>query len=258
MSLIAQATPSILTLGNLFMGLLAMVNVIEGSESGLIRAAWFIIAAAIFDALDGKASRLLKTSSQFGVELDSIVDACSFGVAPALLFYVYTASHLPAWQSFAFPIAFIFAACGTLRLARFNVQLTGFSKTSFTGVPIPTAAGTVAAFVVFTKADIMANVALEPMLPFLLLGLATLMVSNVKYDTFPRFAWDTPFNRFKLIVVLAFIIVAAFFPAEAFFPMALSYLGFGLVRAAVRLVVPAEESAYDDELEADENEEALV
>ena len=77
MNLIAQCIPSILTLGNLFMGMLAMVSCMEATESGFVRAAWFIIAAAIFDVLDGKASRMLKTSSDFGVELDSIVDVAS-------------------------------------------------------------------------------------------------------------------------------------------------------------------------------------
>jgi CDP-diacylglycerol---serine O-phosphatidyltransferase len=257
MSLVTQSIPSILTLGNLFMGLLSMVNSMEGSETGLVHAAWFIIAAAIFDGLDGKASRLLNAESKFGVELDSIVDVCSFGIAPALLAYQFTAIHLPHWQSIAFPAAFIFAACGALRLARFNVQLTGFSKSSFSGVPIPMAAGTIAAFVIFTRTDLMATISIEPLLPFAQLLVAGLMVSTVKYDTMPRLAWDTALNRCKIVVLLMFFLVAAFFPAEAFFPMAVLYLGFGLVRAAVYMI-RSEEVEDESSIDSADSEEALA
>jgi CDP-diacylglycerol--serine O-phosphatidyltransferase len=236
MNLVRQSLPSLFTLGSLFCGLLSVVYTLDGSEEGLITAAWLIIAAAIFDALDGKVSRIFNTQSRFGVELDSIVDVCSFGFAPAVLCYQFTVSHLSGWQSMAFPVSFIFLACGALRLARFNVQLKGFDKNSYRGLPIPTAAGTVAAFIVFMKSDIMADVSVEWVLPVLVLLVASLMVSTMKYDTLPRLAWGTTPNRVKLVILLVWLVFVAFYPAEAFFPLGALYVTFGLLRAGVRLL----------------------
>lgn len=250
MNILTQSLPSAFTLGSLFCGLLSAVYTLEGSEQGLITAAWFIIAAAIFDALDGKVSRIFKTQSRFGVELDSIADVCSFGFAPAMLTYQFIISHLSAWGSIAFPVSFIFLACGALRLARFNVQLKGFDKNSFRGVPIPTAAGTVAAFIVFMKSDLMTDASVEWLLPLLVLLMATLMVSTIKYDTLPRLAWDTRANRAKLTVLLIWLVFAALYPAEAFFPLGGFYVTFGLAREGVRLLrreesVALEESSFE-------------
>jgi CDP-diacylglycerol---serine O-phosphatidyltransferase len=243
---VAQSIPSVLTLCNLFMGMLAMVSSMEASEAGFVRAAWFIIAAAIFDVLDGKASRILKTSSDFGVQLDSIVDVCSFGIAPALLAYQYTVVHLPALHSFAFPLAFIFAASVSVRLARFNVQLVGHNKSAFTGIPSPTGAVMVASFIPFTKTDMMADVAIEPVLLLLQVAMAVLMVSNITYDTLPRTAWDTGVNKVKIGVLATFIAVAVVYPAEAFFIMAVLYSSFGIVRAGLRLVLPRHAEVLND------------
>ncbi|HDS74765.1 MAG TPA: CDP-diacylglycerol--serine O-phosphatidyltransferase, partial [Firmicutes bacterium] len=224
MSIITQSIPSVFTLANLFMGMLSMINAMEGTEAGFTRAAWFIVAAAIFDTLDGKASRVLNTASKFGVELDSIVDACSFGIAPALLAYQYILTYLPAWSAFAFPVAFVYAACVTLRLARFNVQLVGFSKTSFTGMPSPMGAGLVATFVAFANTDLMANIAAEHVFPYIVIIAAALMVSSVKYDTMPKLSWSGGYNRFKLVTLLTAIGLAVFFPAEVFFPTGVLYM----------------------------------
>lgn len=258
MSIVTQSIPSVFTLGNLFMGMLSMINTMEGTEAGFVRAAWFIVAAAIFDTLDGKASRILNSASKFGVELDSIVDACSFGIAPALLTYQYMLTYLPAWSTFAFPIAFIFAACVTLRLARFNVQLVGFSKTSFTGMPSPMGAGLVATFVAFEATDLTANIAVEHVFPYVVIAAAALMVSSVKYDTMPKLSWSGAYNRFKLIVLFSFIGVAVFFPAEVFFPMGVLYMSFGLVRSAVHLFRSENVDEYEESFDVDDSEEAIV
>ena len=248
-----QMAPSILTLGSLFCGLLAGVFLM-GSNPNLIVASWLILTAALFDALDGKVSRLLKTSSKFGVELDSIADVCSFGFAPGLLAYQYISASFSS--SVAIPIAFLFLACGALRLARFNVELTGFDKSVFKGMPIPTAAGILASFVIFFESNASwfnrYSSSAEPVFPFFAVGLALLMVSSVKYDTFPRFSWEDRRNRVKLIVMLIWAAAAAVFHAEAFLPMGLFYLVTGFVRTAMDLgrrnsSVAAEEPAGSSE-----------
>lgn len=246
MRLVRQSLPSVFTLGSLFCGLLSAVYAMEGSDAGLVIAAWLIIAAAIFDALDGKVSRMFRTQSRFGVELDSIADVCSFGFAPALLTYQFIISHLSAWQAIAFPVSFMFLACGALRLARFNVQLKGFDKSSFRGVPIPTAAGTVAAFIVFSKSDPMAEASLDWLVPVLVPFMAALMVSTIKYDPLPRFAWDTTANRVKLAICIVWLVCSAFYPAEAFFPFGALYVAHGLVRAGIRALWRQESLALEE------------
>jgi len=265
---VRKALPSVMSLGSLFCGLLSAVHSLEasvGNTESLITASWLIIAAALFDALDGKVSRMFRAQSRFGVEFDSIVDVCSFGFAPAVLAYQYTLLHLPGWEPFAFPLAFIFLACGALRLARFNVQLTGFDKSLFTGIPIPSAAGLLAAFVVFMNTDLMERVSLEwtfPIewaFPVLQLLAALLMVSTLKYDTFPRLAWDTHWNRVKLVVLFAWLLLAVVLPAETFLPMGLFYVASGLVRAVVHRVHGEESAALDEPgMESEDGEEVLA
>jgi CDP-diacylglycerol--serine O-phosphatidyltransferase len=221
-----------MTMGSLLCGLLAAVYTMQGTEDGFVTAAWLIIAAAIFDGLDGKVSRMFKTQSHFGVELDSIVDACSFGFAPAILLYQFTITNVSYLQGMAFPAAFIFAACGTLRLARFNAQLKGFDKASFRGVPIPAGAGMVASFIAFSRSEFIVDLGIEWLLPFIAIGMAALMVSTIKYDKLPRFGWSGQVSeRVRLIIMLVWAAAAIPYPSEAFFSFGVLYVGWGLMRA---------------------------
>ncbi len=248
-----QMAPSLLTMGSLFCGLLSAVYTLGGGEAGFVVAAWWILAAALFDALDGKCSRLFKTASKFGVELDSIADVCSFGFAPAILIYSYTNMYAPALEALAFPIAFLFLACGALRLARFNVELTGFDKNMFKGMPIPSAAGIVAAFVVFSQSEYLVAYSFEWVFPFLAAGMALLMVSSVKYDTFPRFSFDDARNRIKLLILLTWGLFAVFFPAEAFLPLGIIYVLSGFVRGLLSFVRSEEPVALEEPVEHTES-----
>ena len=110
------------TLGNLLCGYLAIVNVVEGT---FVFAAWWIIIAALFDALDGKIARLTGGSSPFGIEFDSLADIVSFGAAPAIMFYRY--ALVDAGRAGAM-VMFMFLAAGTIRLARFNTKATTRKK----------------------------------------------------------------------------------------------------------------------------------
>jgi CDP-diacylglycerol--serine O-phosphatidyltransferase len=141
--------PNLITASSLLFGLLAIKFSIDGrihSDMELfVYAAYSILAAAICDALDGSIARLTHTQSAFGVQLDSLCDLVSFGVAPAILVYNFSLHH---FNRLGFCVAFIYAACGTLRLARFNVQASqGKSNGNFTGIPIPMAAAPIAVFV---------------------------------------------------------------------------------------------------------------
>jgi CDP-diacylglycerol---serine O-phosphatidyltransferase len=234
-----QAAPSILTLGSLFCGLLSATYSIApatGDRSGLVIAAWLILAATLFDALDGKVSRLFKTSSRFGIELDSIADVCSFGFAPAILAYQFIRTTLgPSWGPAALGLSFLFLAFGALRLARFNVEIVGFDKSMFKGLPIPSAAGVVVAFVVFSDSPYV-SVNIDPAFPWVLGICGLLMISSVRYDTFPRFAWDDTWNRAKLLMLATWAVTAMFYPKEAFLPLGLIYVTVGVARYVVDFV----------------------
>jgi len=141
--------PNLITSASLFFGLLAIKYSIDGRMNGnmqeFVFAAYAILAAGLCDGLDGSVARLTHTQSSFGVQLDSLCDLVSFGIAPAIVIYNYA---LNDFFRLGFCVAFIFAACGALRLARFNVQ-SEMGKTSgnFTGLPIPMAAAPLAVFI---------------------------------------------------------------------------------------------------------------
>lgn len=158
--------PSLFTLANLFFGFLAILWTIDGQYRF---AAGLILLAVLMDSMDGKVARKLSVSSDFGKELDSLSDVVSFGVAPAILTYeALLAAPLGNWGMI---IAAVFALCGAVRLARFNIlNIT----THFLGVPITFAGGFMALMVLFSKA--------LPWIiyPFFMIILAFLMVSTFK------------------------------------------------------------------------------
>ena len=131
MKITRAVVPSLFTTLNIFCGFLSILSVAQGHFQ---TAAWFIILAAIFDSLDGVMARITRSSSQFGVELDSLADVVSFGAAPS--FMVYQA-HLYTLGNWGIIIAALPVVFGAIRLARFNVQLVGFNKDYFNGLPIP-------------------------------------------------------------------------------------------------------------------------
>jgi CDP-diacylglycerol--serine O-phosphatidyltransferase len=169
--------PSLFTTGNLFLGFWAIIKTLDQRFGD---AAPLIGGAIVLDMLDGRIARLTGTTSEFGGELDSLADAISFGVAPALLAYRWALEPLPrvGWLA-----AFIFVVCGVLRLARFNVQKHVVDGRYFVGLPIPAAAGQLATIVYFTPEAItwhphgLLVLALVVMLAFL-------MVSTVRYRSF--------------------------------------------------------------------------
>jgi CDP-diacylglycerol--serine O-phosphatidyltransferase len=135
--------PSLLTLTAIFFSFYSIIASIKGE---FLLAGALILVAGFFDGIDGKVARLTKTTTRFGLELDSLADVISFGVAPALLIYMWA---LEPFGRIGWVSAFLFVACGALRLARFNVQSGSIDPKRFNGLPIPAAAVMVATTVLF-------------------------------------------------------------------------------------------------------------
>jgi len=199
--------PNLLTTASLFAGFLAMVWALEGDFDG---AAMAILFAAFMDGLDGKVARLTNTASEFGVQYDSLADLAAFGIAPALVLWQW---HLHAFGRLGLAAAFVFAACGALRLARFNVaaNLAVTSKKFFTGLPIPAAGSTVATFILFQEfVPGFAHAWLPTCALFLALVLGILMVSRIRYASFKEYGFVRahPFSSFVTVVLLFSLIIS--------------------------------------------------
>lgn len=219
--------PNLVTSGGLFAGFYGMVSSMNGRYD---IAAWFILISAVFDALDGKVARMTNTTSQFGVEYDSLADLVSFGVAPAILMYSWA---LQPFGKLGWLAAFLYVVCGALRLARFNVQAETVGSKHFIGLPIPAAASMVAACVLlFYHLGGSGTIRMVSVL-ILIYCLAVLMVSNVPYYSFkdPELLKRRPFGMLVLAVVLIIVIVAQ--PELMFFIIFLSYIVFSPVIALV-------------------------
>lgn len=232
MRITRAVVPSLFTVLNMFSGFMSIVH---ASRNEFIPACWFIILAAGFDALDGIMARITKSSSQFGVEIDSLSDVVSFGAAPAFLVYQYALHGLEGLGLFLSSLLMIF---GGLRLARFNVQLVGFDKDHFVGLPVPVSAITAASFVFNAVNGIEPFRSAAPaVLPWLSVALALLMVSKVRYDTLPKISpravrkepWK--FLFFTLAVVVVFVTAGS-----AIFPLFLLFIVIGLIRYVVGMI----------------------
>ena len=174
--------PSFFTLMNLLCGFLALTQVLE-SAFGM--ACWLIVLAGFFDLLDGVMARLTDTDSPFGVQLDSLSDVVSFGVAPSFLIYGYV---LNAFNPLGMIVAALPALCGAVRLARYNVTTDDADKESFEGLPIPGQAVAIVALVLAaensTWGGVLALDSLRVILPVVIV-LSGLMVSSIRFDTIP-------------------------------------------------------------------------
>lgn len=168
--------PSLFTTGNLICGFFSLVSTFNGDY---FQASLFIILANVLDGLDGLVARMTKTTSQFGVELDSLADLVSFGVAPAVLVYYWA---LVPWHTWGWLAACLYVVCGALRLARFNVQIKNVEKSHFVGLPIPAAAEMIVATVLlYYSFGVEGAANKEVILLLVIYLLAGLMVSNFNY-----------------------------------------------------------------------------
>jgi CDP-diacylglycerol--serine O-phosphatidyltransferase len=223
--------PNGLTLGNLFFGVFAIVAASRGDHE---RAVWYILIGAMCDAMDGRVARATGTGSSFGEELDSLVDAITFGLAPALLMY-FAVLRQQGWD---WIFVFLFAACAVMRLARFNVEQAGTAKTYYRGLPSPVAGGVLATSFWFSETPlynqtIISDLPWQVTVRVLMAVLAFLMISNVPYPAWPTFS----IRSWRGIVgLLLFVLLAAglfLIPQEFIFPVGLAYVVSGVIAAVV-------------------------
>ncbi len=230
---VVVVVPSAFTLGNLFFGLWAIVSAANG---GYLWAGWFIMFAWVLDGLDGRVARASNTGTRFGAELDSLIDVISFGVAPALIIYFEDFATL---GKFAWVLCFLYVTCTALRLARYNVQSTHGGRPSawFTGLPSPAAGTTLAVFYAFTQTTWYPRIAplnsQHQTTVFLMVALAILMISNVKYPRLPAAGFRNAKQLGGLALYLAILIGSLSVPNYFLFPVGVTYVAFGALRAAV-------------------------
>ena len=232
MKITRAVVPSLFTVLNIFCGFRSVIHTAQGEFS---LAVWFIILAGIFDVIDGVMARITKSSSDFGVEFDSLSDVVSFGVAPSFLvyaLYLHTQDGLGMLVS-AMPMVF-----GALRLARFNSQLVSYDKEFFKGLPIPAMALTVCAFVMTFYQDGVGLKGLEAtlLMPMIVI-LSLLMVSSIKYDAVPKFSRrgikQHPLRFTVAIVGVTAIVVTK---GQALFPFFVFYIATGPLRYMIHFI----------------------
>jgi len=229
----AYIIPSLFTTGNLLCGYIAVVRSLEGQFEW---AALAIFIAALLDRVDGWVARLTGSSSDFGIQLDSLADVISFGMAPALVVYLWALAPLPKPWSLA---PFLYLAAGATRLARFNIQVPSQDRRFFVGLPIPAAACVLAACVFYSPARVVDPLG-AILVSVLVVVLGALMVSRLRYRSFKEIDIR---SRVPWVMVaamaLAFFVVAAS-PQVIGLALASLYLLSGLVprRAASIRVEP--------------------
>ena len=223
--------PNMFTTASLFTGFMAIIWAADGNFEWSAMAIFF---SALMDGLDGKVARLTGTASEFGVQYDSLADLAAFGVAPAFMVYAWMVN---VYGRTGAAIAFLFATCGALRLARFNVAAaSGASKKFFIGLPIPAAGCTLASLVFFVPflPDFMAPVI--PGFCLLLTGLlGILMVSRVRYYSFKEYGFlQTHRYRSMVTAILLFSMIMSN-PKLFGFLLFFAYIIVGIVYTFVLL-----------------------
>ena len=244
--MITKSIPNLFTIGNLGLGVIAIILAFNNDTNSSNTAALLVIIAMLLDGLDGRVARALNAQSEFGKELDSLSDVISFGVAPAFIMYQAAFQGLP--PALAWAVTAIFPICGALRLARFNVKdgIPGY----FIGLPIPAAGGVLATLALFHTELHYSLLLLST------LALSFLMVSNMKYPNFkklglPRKAiWAIP------VVVLGAAVLAYMFQEaipKVILALLLLYALWGL-KKNVESLFPSRRRAARDE--ADEEKKS--
>jgi CDP-diacylglycerol--serine O-phosphatidyltransferase len=216
--------PNLFTAMNMFSGFLSIINADQGKYD---YAAILIIIAAIFDALDGIMARLTKSSSELGVELDSLSDVVSFGAAPAFLIY---STYLHNFNATGIVLSSLILIAGGFRLARFNVQLVGFNKEYFTGLPIPSSGITIAAFVLAYYDHGFSEPYSNFIIPMVIV-LSFLMVSKVKYNTIPNPSINELRKKpLQYIFILTAVVLLIITSGKALFYIFVFIILFGIFR----------------------------
>jgi CDP-diacylglycerol--serine O-phosphatidyltransferase len=250
--------PNLMTAGNLLCGFMAVVNCIHArlagtADDGLYMAAtaadhyrfavYYIFGAAVFDMLDGRLARMGGRESLFGAEFDSLADVVSFGMAPAFLMFFLILSpsqEFPWFRDIGGFVGFFYLLFAAMRLARFNVITNPLlhkgkkeSSKDFIGLPVPAAAMTVASLVLFllklSDSDKSLN-RFALVLPFLMLLIAFLMMSTVRYPSGKNVDLQTKTRLQNFVLMMLVIGLVVIFKEVAFLCLCLGYIFFGLLR----------------------------
>lgn len=221
--------PSAFTAGNIFCGFFAMIAAIRGD---LEFACWMVVLAGLLDFIDGKVAMFSGTESKFGMELDSLADICSFGIAPGIIMYHFFLAERGEWS---WLVSFLFVLCGALRLARYNVESVGAGKRIFKGLPIPMAAACLISFVPFSTGSVFTSlfydVNYNRFMVSMMLALAGLMVSNVEYPVAPRINRSTLKGKIGIAMGITFIFSMVYFWKTLLFPFSFFYASWGVIKA---------------------------
>ena len=215
--------PNLLTTGNLLCGFWAIISVFQ---ERFYFAAVAVLLAAVFDVFDGKVAKLSGATSKFGMQYDSLADLVSFGIAPALLAFSWA---LRPYGKFGWLAAFLFVACGAIRLARFNVLASTGETKYFKGLPIPVAAAMIAFTILLYFQLIETDWVKDIVILVMIYILAFLMVSNIRYFSFKELnlAKRKPFSIFIFVVLSLVVIVME--PVVVLFAFVLFYVFSGPV-----------------------------
>ncbi len=245
--------PSAFTIGNLFFGIYAMVAALRGDFAW---AAWFLVFAATLDLLDGRVARFTRTGSDFGAELDSLTDAVSFGVAPALvMILLYFQESDWGWLA-----GFAYVAAVVIRLARFNVEQGGEAHRHFHGLPTPAAGLILVTHYPFSRTPFfqenLASLPWPEIMVIVMVLISILMLSHVPYAKMPRIHLKTRAGVARTGLMAGGLALAVAFPAYWFFPMFAAYALWGLLRSVFLGLLdrlPERDPLMDtpDELESD-------
>lgn len=246
--------PNSFTLTSAFLGLMAIIWAAGGTDGDMKRAAVAIIIAMLADMMDGRVARLTKTQSKFGVQMDSLADAISFGVAPAAVAYLYGVGSI-SWGQVPVGLisVFIYMAAGVMRLARFNVTAEVNTKTTgyFEGLPIPGGAAAVATFLWVSQDLGIPRVETSVLLTLSMPILGILMISRVPYLSFKHVKWG--WSKRAAVLLLATLLVLIAIKTKASFVLlgiAVCYITICPILAGVHIF--AKKHSVTDELTDEE------
>jgi CDP-diacylglycerol--serine O-phosphatidyltransferase len=238
--------PNLFTTAALFAGFYAILAAVNGKFE---TASVAIFVAMLLDGMDGRVARLTKTQSAFGAEYDSLSDMVSFGLAPALVIYIWSLSTLGKLGWLA---AFIYTACGALRLARFNTQIGMADKRYFQGLPSPSAAAIVAGIVWLGGDYGMQGDSVSWLAAILTTFAGLLMVSNFRYHSFKEIDFHGKVPFIVLVVVVVVLAIIQTHPPTVLFLLFLAYAISGPVLTLLQLRKHREQRAAPDHPEENE------
>ncbi len=222
--------PNLLTTGALFSG---FYSIVAAMNQHFASAAIAIFVAIILDGMDGRIARLTNTQSEFGMQYDSLSDMISFGLAPSLVVYQWA---LFGMGKLGWLAAFVYTACASLRLARFNTQATSIDKRYFQGLPSPGAAAVLGGLVWFGSSyGLVDDTTITIACSLLTVIVGLLMVSNIRYHSFKEFDFKNRISFMAFLIIVPVFVLIAIEPSSILFLLAVIYIISGPIFTLILL-----------------------